>query len=168
MLVAYVIHYSGGNEGTGPHLFLLTIYYCSVLGLYCSTTYGKTIAMSARLAAANKKEMNSKVYQDRYSAFMNMVARQKELKSRASGSHDYFLPQSPEVSKHWFVQLCQAHQPTLAILIGIILAFSQVIDISWNKQTGSFPSITSHRTIMPSSSHAIHSLCRREEHPYRD
>ena len=44
-----------------------------------STTYGHTIAMAAKLSAADRRDMNLHTYKDRHSAFMKMVERQKEL-----------------------------------------------------------------------------------------
>jgi len=44
-----------------------------------STTYGKTIGMSAKLSAADRKALTAQVYRDRHDAFMKMLARQHEL-----------------------------------------------------------------------------------------
>ena len=59
-------------------------WYLSILWLIwhiysLSTTYGHTIAMSAKLSAADRRDMNLHTYKDRHSAFMKMVERQKEL-----------------------------------------------------------------------------------------
>lgn len=43
------------------------------------TTYGKTIGMSAKLSAADRKALTAQVYRDRHDAFMKMLARQHEL-----------------------------------------------------------------------------------------
>ena len=77
---------------TIPLQFLLTkweslndvSWYLSILWLNwhiysLSTTYGHTIAMSAKLSAADRRDMNLHTYKDRHSAFMKMVERQKEL-----------------------------------------------------------------------------------------
>lgn len=48
----------------------------------CSTTYGNTIAMSARLAAADRKAMTRQDYSDRNQAFLRMLASRKATKSK--------------------------------------------------------------------------------------
>ena len=47
-----------------------------------STTYGKTIAMSAKLSAADRRAVTMRDYKLRHQAFLQMIARKKEMEDQ--------------------------------------------------------------------------------------